>query len=117
MTELVSYNWSRAGPNKDMIQCSNRQNSCQRATCECDKLFAERLLFVKNSFKRKHHLFWSRGTSEGQFDVERRCKPAGDSDSTTNRTCCRDPNGPAVLFNDAKQECCKDFSVKPIGTC
>ena len=117
MTELVSYNWSRVGQNKDMIECTNRQNSCQRATCECDKLFAESLLFVKNSFKRKHHLFWSRGTSEGQFDVERRCKPAGDSDASTNRTCCRDPNGPAILFNSAKQECCKDFSVKPIGTC
>ena len=66
--ETTKYNWERVTSN-EQIKCSDRRDSCQRATCECDRLFALDVDRVKDAFNRDNHIFWSRTG----FEPEERC--------------------------------------------
>ena len=66
--ETTKYNWERL-TSQEQIKCTDKRDSCQRATCECDRLFALEIERVKDAFNRDNHIFWSRTG----FEPEERC--------------------------------------------
>ena len=93
-----------------LISCLDRVGSCQRATCECDRLFAIELENVGNVFNRDNHIFWSRSG----FDPEEKCLA---QETKAEPECCGSRSGPFEIYNSVKMECCDDQTVKPIGMC
>ena len=93
-------------------------DSCAGELCKCDLDFALQLSAVSDQWDKAH-------SSEFGFDRTRACAPkklakklkatvVGDKGS--DRQCCgRALN--SLLYNASRMDCCKDGSIRSIGTC
>lgn len=111
----MRYDWIQVkGPRKNELICTNKENTCERATCECDRLFSLGLEEKINDFDKQYHVFWS----ETGWNPEENCKPRiSNSDESSKSKCCGSPKtGPFKLYRDNLQMCCDD-EVMSIGSC
>lgn len=52
--EITKYSWEYLiGPRISEVSCSDPENTCERATCECDRIFALQLE-QRNRSKNNH---------------------------------------------------------------
>jgi len=94
------------------IQCTDEQNTCKRALCECDAKFANQHARHADSFDPTKHAF------ESDWDPESSC-PASSGGGSNDPQCCSnsDKTSPFILYNALHKECCYDGQVRPIGQC
>lgn len=85
--------------------CLDEVGSCNRALCECDKMFAEMLSMVdKKSVNTAKYGF------ESEFVANEECKWDGNS---APLQCCWNGQSPYRLYNPDYRQCCDDGSLKP----
>jgi hypothetical protein len=123
VTELIEYNFSNSGS----ISCSDASNSCERALCECDKMFAYDLAYVdEETVDRDSYSYFY-----GNWDPEQNCVKAGggggggngkpNNGGPTNggggHKCCSNGETPFMFYQTRFKECCPNGQVAPIGTC
>jgi len=93
------------------IKCRGSAGSCDRALCECDKMFAEEHVAAKHVYSNDYHRFWS---TTG-FDADIDCL-AGTGGQVLPK-CCGKDDGAFSIYNDLTKDCCADGSIKSSGTC
>ena len=94
-------------------------NSCAGELCKCDLDFAMKLSAVTDQWDKAH-------SSAFGFDRTKACAPKklakklkasefGDVGEADKRCCGRALN--SLLYNASRMDCCKDGSIRSIGTC
>lgn len=92
---------------KQGIVCKDDDSSCERALCECDKMFAQAHAQAQSSYDEQYHVF------DGYFVPEDSCKGSG-SNGGGDHKCCGADGAPKMLYNaNGNKKCCADGSVKP----
>merc|ERR1712048_696638 len=83
--EFVKYKY---GLRKDEIVCRDGPNSCERALCECDAMFAQQHVAAKDVFDTKYHMFWAQQDGHPYWDPTEagQCETSG---GPTEPECCR----------------------------
>ena len=114
MGEITKYNWEYLiGPRLSEITCADDEDTCERATCECDKIFALQLEEKAQYFNPEFHVFWS----HGGWNPAKSCV-APRVGEHVERACCGAPKtGPFFMYNQAVDQCCEENKVKSIGSC
>merc|ERR1712113_509984 len=107
--EFVQYKYGIKG---GQVKCRNKENSCDRALCECDRQFAIVHNAAKQVYTNDYHSFWS----ELGWDPEGQCQKGGNGKGG-NPQCCGGGTTAYTLYNADKKDCCNDGSVAPAGTC
>lgn len=93
------------------IMCTDPNNTCKRALCECDAKFAADHASKASVFDSKYHTF------ESDWKPENSC-PSGSGGSNDPQCCTNsDKSSPFILYNAEHKECCTDGQVRPLGQC
>ena len=113
IAEYVRYNY---GISNGEAVCEDRENTCERAICECDAKFAREHVGQTGVFDEKYHMFLSTingGTMWDPVDDDAACSHGGGGGGVNNPQCCapEDGTGPAILYNAATKACCSDGRV------
>lgn len=74
--EFVKY---RYGLRQDEIVCRDDPNSCKRALCECDAMFAQQHVAAKDVFDTQYHMFWAEQDGHKYWDPTEpeKCQTSG----------------------------------------
>lgn len=107
--EFVKY---RYGYRQGEVQCRDGEDTCDRALCECDAMFAKAHVAKKDVFDVKYHMFWS--TSEGYEMWDPENDPAAcprNGGGPYEPECCGGGAKPYVLYNAARKAFCDDGRV------
>ena len=78
--EFVQYKYGIKG---GQVKCRNKDNSCDRALCECDRQFAIAHASARQVYTNDYHAFWS----ELGWDPEGQCQKGGNGKGG-NPQCC-----------------------------
>ena len=57
IAEFVKYNYGL----QDEVVCKDNSNSCERALCECDSMFAKQHVEAKDVFSTDYHMIMTQG--------------------------------------------------------
>jgi hypothetical protein len=87
--------------------CKDNAGTCERALCECDKLFAEEHVGAIHVYNDDFHRFYS---TTG-FDADTDCLKG--SGGIVIPECCGADDGPQFIYNAHNKQCCPDGSIKP----
>jgi len=108
------------------VRCSDDQNPCRRAICECDLHYAQQVTGL--DFEANHNPEF---LQRNGFDYDSNCVKRGNPSEKVAQ-CCGDRNSfpfPQILtkqkneccanvaFNPAREECCAENVVAKIGKC
>ena len=110
----IAYDWSVGKDGKPT--CTNDKDTCQGDLCRLDLQFVRELKKNKNSWTKDFHL-------KNGFDRAGTCAPKKSSQkkpsqgkTTVTSECCGIGISRSIYKPD-RQECCKDGSVRPMGSC
>lgn len=126
------------------IQCLNPEGSCKRAICECDKALAYDLADAETEWNILHHARWGQfdaplncerhqpGGRDGAMRQEKISEPTpveccgeyprrfpyhADDGHGNIHGCCVSSDGYGKSYNPNRLDCCKNGSLKTIGSC
>ncbi|CAG5110121.1 Oidioi.mRNA.OKI2018_I69.chr2.g4555.t2.cds [Oikopleura dioica] len=92
------------------ITCKDDGETCKRAICECDKMFAESHALVADQYNQDYHMFYS---MIGWNPEEQCVIPGPSSTPQVNQQCCGPAVGPKSIFNTATgKKCCADGTIQ-----
>jgi hypothetical protein len=110
--EFTKYKFNLSGAHP---VCKDQVDTCKRAICECDAMFAREHNIHKGEFSFKYHGFWAENNGYDQWVPEDKCERHG---GPSVRECCGGNGNPFRLYNTNNQDCCEpDKAIQAIGTC
>jgi len=91
--------------NKVTVTCEDRKGSCNRALCECDRMFAETLSMLDKKIPKTAVYGF-----ESDFNADKECRWEGNA---VPLQCCWNGESPFHLYNPDFRQCCDDGTTKP----
>ena len=93
ISEMIRYKFVRTD-----ATCTDKASTCERALCECDRMFAFDLATVdKSTIDANKWGFFS------DFDRDEDCIRGGGGG---NSQCCWNGEGPFTMYNASSKQCC-----------
>jgi len=98
--------------NGDVV-CKDKADTCGRALCECDAMFAKEHLAVRGVWDQQYHGFWGPNGGFDHEDPDNCPSGAGSADMQ----CCNnsDISAPFLWYNADKYQCCPNGKTIEIG--
>lgn len=104
ISEMIRYQFA-----KSTADCKDKKGSCERALCECDRMFAFDLAGVdKSTVQANKFGFFS------DFDRNQDCVHTPSSGGS-DRQCCWSGEGPFKNYNSNAKQCCDNGRTVPFG--
>lgn len=104
ISEIIKYKFNKSDAN-----CKDTSGSCERALCECDRMFAFDLAGVDPSSVNE-----SKYGMSSSFDRSEDCVHKENS-TPTNRQCCWSGEGPFSFYNSDSKQCCDNGNTVGFG--
>ena len=106
--EFTKYKY---GYENDLVVCKNKPNTCDRALCECDALFAKVHVAAKDVWTSDHHLFYS--TTDPAWEGPDNTDQCVSNPGAPVMECCtnQDISSPFIWYNSNNKQCCPDGTV------
>jgi len=109
--EFVKYKY---GYSNNEVICKDKGNTCKRALCECDAMFARAHVGVKDVWTTDYHGFWANNNEGFDADNTDNCSAGPGSD---DMQCCTngDITSPYLWYNAYKYQCCPNGQTVELG--
>ena len=89
----------------------DKQDTCKRALCECDKRLATQLAKLEDTSNSAFH------SKYGEFNFQKQCVPQCKNCHKWDTCCGEYPTRFPFWADQGNRQCCPDGKVRPYGEC